>query len=145
MSEELISRVTGVIAKTLDLGGRAVHQEELVNTLFLLRNLTTGWTAPERKRALDLLDRHHLGNDRQSRFPAGLHQQVQAFPPEPLEGIRRRPGLEEATTQDMRTVVADEPRRFRDLVAAFHRARPGHHGEPVTAYQQVADADDGVG
>ena len=88
--------------------------------------------------ALHLLDRHHLGHDRQPGLAPGGDEQVEPRPAEPLEGVGRGARLEHPAAEHVGAVVADEAGGVADLLAALDRAGTRHHHEPRAADEQPA-------
>ncbi len=56
------------------------------------------------RHALDLVDAHHLADDRQSGLAPRFGKQREAVPAEPLERVGRRPRFERAASQHRRAV-----------------------------------------
>ena len=93
------------------------------------------------RHAPDLVDGHDLADDRHARGPAGRGEQLEAFPSEPLERVRRGSRLEDPTAQDLRARLTNRARGGIDLVGGLHGAGSRHHEETAAADQQVADRD----
>ena len=93
------------------------------------------------RHAPDLIDGHHLADDRHAGRPAGGGKQFEAVPAESLKCVRRGARLEDAAAENLRAGFAHRPGGGGDLVCRLDRTRAGHDQEATTADQQVANRD----
>jgi hypothetical protein len=90
---------------------------------------------------VDLARLHHLGDDREAgpiarfgKVPKGLDTQA-------LEGVRARPRLERAASQDRGAGRLDRIGGLEQLLTALDRAGSGHHRQRSIADRRVQDPD----
>ena len=116
---------------------RLAHMPQLAQQIKVLHIPRTDLEAIDiRQHQLNLRDLHHLGNHQQPKLIGHLAQQLQPFQPHALEAIRRAARLERAAPQELRTSSGHLLRTQPNLLAALHRARPGHDNHFIAANDQ---------